>query len=92
MASVRYKISHCKLILQGEQKIADSVIFRSQLLEINLRDKIFLQHLAKHRAPATSHSVDTPVPDYYGEKVFDFKTYRVWIRKQRKHLKKVGLK
>lgn len=61
------------------------------LHEMDIRDKIFDSHLAVHRAPSTAHSVDMPIPDFYGEKIKSLRGYRSWIRKHRKHMKKVGL-
>lgn len=62
---------------------------RRILHEMDLRDKIFNVHLTNHRAPPTSHSVNDTIPDYYGEKIKDLQGFKSWIRKQRKHKKKV---
>lgn len=50
------------------------------LIEFNLKNKEFLEHIKKNRVDASSQSFSNPVPDYYGEKIGSIKEYRQWLR------------
>lgn len=62
----------------GEQvfKVANRSIFK----EYSLKERKFLTRVKQHRVDPTSLSLSNPIPDYYGEKIYDIKGYKQWLR------------
>ncbi|KAI9245319.1 mitochondrial import protein Pam17 [Sporodiniella umbellata] len=56
--------------------------------DMDIRDKVFFEHIKNNRADARLNSIRNPVPDYYGEKIKSVRDYRSWLRKQREHYRK----
>ena len=61
---------------------------RKYLRDMDVRDKVYYEHIKKNRAPARLNSIRSPIPDYYGEKINSVQGYRDWLRKQREHIRK----
>ncbi|KAI4156103.1 MAG: hypothetical protein LQ340_000533 [Diploschistes diacapsis] len=55
---------------------------------MQIKERDLYQRIKKYRCDPTSQSVQNPVPDYYGEKIFSVKGYRQWLKDQRAYRKK----
>ncbi|KAF7440263.1 TIM23 complex component [Pleurotus ostreatus] len=61
---------------------------RNSIALIDVREREFLQHIAKKRVDPTLQSPTNPIPDYYGEKIGSLHQYRQWLRDQGKYRRK----
>ncbi|KAJ3193162.1 TIM23 complex component [Irineochytrium annulatum] len=60
------------------------VMQRTEILRaIDMRDKEFFRRIQSSRPSEVKLSIDTPMPDYYGEEVTSVPGYRAWLKKQR---------
>lgn len=57
-----------------------ALLNRNIMKTYNVKQKLFLKHIAKMRVDASRQSMNNPVPDYYGEKISSLKDYRQWLR------------
>lgn len=64
---------------------------RQKLDQIDAKDREFLEHISKNRVNASLQSANSPMPDYYGERVGSLHQYRQWLRDQNKYRRKVLL-
>jgi hypothetical protein len=49
---------------------------------MDVKERLFFQHIKRRRADPSRQSVQNPTPDYYAEKVGSIKDYRQWLRDQ----------
>ncbi|KAI5474778.1 mitochondrial import protein Pam17 [Pseudohyphozyma bogoriensis] len=64
------------------------VSHRRALAGMEKKDRLFHEHIVRNRADPSRQSVSNPVPDYYCEKVGNFKEYRQWLRDQAAYKRK----
>ncbi|OMJ13955.1 Presequence translocated-associated motor subunit pam17, mitochondrial [Smittium culicis] len=58
---------------------------RRELTRMDIKEKVYFEHIQNNRSDPRLSSYRNPLPDYYGERVTSVKGYRTWLKKQRIH-------
>lgn len=74
--------------------LLSGIVFRvwkgRYLRQMEGMENVFLGHVKRFRADASAGGLQSPLPDYYGEKIGSVAGYRRWLKDQRAFTRKMG--